>query len=52
MTDDSFGIMRVSTAILGPFPLSQGHGRDSPKWINYFTVILLVGGPENMDRIV
>ena len=44
MTDNSFGIMRVSTAILGPFPLSQGHGRDSPIWINYFTVILLVGG--------
>lgn len=34
---------RFETAILGPFPISQGHGRDDPKWITNSAVTLLVG---------
>lgn len=30
-------------AILGQFPISQGHGRDAPKWIPNSAVTLLVG---------
>lgn len=40
------------TAILGPFPISQGHGRDAPKWITNSAVTLLFGNLKIMPRTV